>query len=47
MRQVPRYMQAYPLRESVSHRVPLRDVKAAVHKAVAADSMKVAFTPWA
>jgi hypothetical protein len=31
----------------VSHRFPLRDVKAAVHKAVAADSMKVAIAPWA
>jgi threonine dehydrogenase-like Zn-dependent dehydrogenase len=47
MRQMVRYMQAYPLREFVSHRFPLRDVEAAVHKAVAADSMKVAITPWA
>jgi hypothetical protein len=30
-----------------SHRFPLRDVEAAVHKAVAPDSMKVAITPWA
>ena len=47
MRQMARYMQSYPLREFVSHRFPLRDVEAAVHKAVAADSMKVAITPWA
>jgi threonine dehydrogenase-like Zn-dependent dehydrogenase len=47
MRQMARYMRVYPLREFVSHRFPLRDVEAAVHKAVAADSMKVAITPWA
>jgi threonine dehydrogenase-like Zn-dependent dehydrogenase len=47
MRQMARYMQAYPLREFVSHRFPLCDVEAAVHKAIAADSMKVAITPWA
>jgi threonine dehydrogenase-like Zn-dependent dehydrogenase len=47
MRQMARYMQAYPLREFVSHRFPLRDVEAAVEKAVASDSMKVAITPWA
>jgi threonine dehydrogenase-like Zn-dependent dehydrogenase len=46
MRQMARYMQAYPLREFVSHRFPLRDVEAAVQKAVAPDSMKVAITPW-
>jgi threonine dehydrogenase-like Zn-dependent dehydrogenase len=47
MRQMARYMQAYPLKEFVSHRFPLRDVEAAVHQAVAADSMKVAIMPWA
>jgi threonine dehydrogenase-like Zn-dependent dehydrogenase len=47
MRQMARYMHDHPLREFVSHRFPLRDVEAAVHKAVAADSMKVAITPWA
>jgi L-iditol 2-dehydrogenase len=47
MRQMARYMQAYPLRDFVSHRFPLRDVETALHKAVAADSMKVAITPWA
>jgi threonine dehydrogenase-like Zn-dependent dehydrogenase len=47
MRQMARYMHVYPLREFVSHRFPLRDVEAAVQKAVAPDSMKVAITPWA
>ena len=47
MRQMARYMKNYPLREFVSHRFRLRDVEAAVHKAVAADSMKVAIMPWA
>jgi threonine dehydrogenase-like Zn-dependent dehydrogenase len=47
MRQMARYMQAYPLKEFVSHRFPLREVEAAVHQAVAADSMKVAIMPWA
>jgi L-iditol 2-dehydrogenase len=46
MRQMARYMQDYPLREFVSHRFPLRDVEAAVHKSVAPDSMKVAIVPW-
>src|SRR6201997_5099536 len=47
MRQMARYMKAYPLHEFVSHRFPLRDVQAAVHKSVAPDSMKVAIMPWA
>jgi L-iditol 2-dehydrogenase len=47
MRQMVRYMKSYPLREFVSHRFPLRDVEAAVHKSVAADSLKVAIVPWA
>jgi threonine dehydrogenase-like Zn-dependent dehydrogenase len=47
MRQMKRYMQTYPLREFVSHRFPLRDVEAAVHKSVSPDSMKVAIEPWA
>jgi hypothetical protein len=34
------------LREFVSHRFPLRDVEAAVHKSIAPDSMKVAIAPW-
>jgi hypothetical protein len=40
-------MDTYPLREFVSHRFPLRDVEAAMHQAVAPDSMKVAIMPWA
>jgi L-iditol 2-dehydrogenase len=47
MRQMARYMRTYPLREFVSHRYPLRDVEAAVHKSIAPDSMKVAIAPWA
>ena len=47
MRQMARYMHTYPLREFVSHRFPLRDVEAAMHQAVAPDSMKVAIMPWA
>ena len=47
MRQMARYMKTYPLREFVSHRFPLRDVEAAVHKSVSPDSMKVAIMPWA
>ena len=46
MRQMARYMQRYPLREFVSHRFPLRDVEAAVHKSITPDSMKVAIAPW-
>jgi len=47
MRQMARYMRSYPLREFVSHRFPLREVEAAVHKSIAPDSMKVAIEPWA
>lgn len=47
MRQMARYMGHYPLREFVSHRFPLREVEAAVHKSIAPDSMKVAIAPWA
>jgi len=46
MRQMARFMRHYPLREFVSHRFPLRDVEAAVHKSIAPDSMKVAIAPW-
>jgi threonine dehydrogenase-like Zn-dependent dehydrogenase len=46
MRQMARYMRTHPLREFVSHRYPLRDVEAAVHKSIAPDSMKVAIAPW-
>jgi hypothetical protein len=47
MRQMVRYVRNYPLREFVSHRYPLREVEAAVHKSIAPDSMKVAIAPWA
>jgi threonine dehydrogenase-like Zn-dependent dehydrogenase len=47
MRQMARYMHNYPLREFVSHRFPLREVEAAVQKAIGPDSMKVAIAPWA
>jgi threonine dehydrogenase-like Zn-dependent dehydrogenase len=46
MRQMARYMNHYPLREFVSHHYALRDVEEAVHKSVAADSMKVVINPW-
>lgn len=46
MRQMARYMNLYPLRKFVSHRFPLRDVEAAVHKSIAGDSMKVVIAPW-
>lgn len=47
LRQMARYMRHYPLREFVSHRYGLQDVEAAVHKAIAQDSMKVVIDPWA
>jgi threonine dehydrogenase-like Zn-dependent dehydrogenase len=47
LRQMARYMRHYPLREFVSHRYPLREVEAAVQKAIAPDSMKVVIDPWA
>lgn len=46
MRQMARYLKHYPLREFVTHRFGLRDVQAAVQKAIAADSMKVVLEPW-
>jgi threonine dehydrogenase-like Zn-dependent dehydrogenase len=46
MRQMARYLKHYPLREFVSHRYGLRDVEAAVHKAIDPDSMKVVLEPW-
>lgn len=46
MRQLVRYMNHYPVREFVSHRFRLDDVQAAVHKAIAPDSMKVVIDPW-
>jgi threonine dehydrogenase-like Zn-dependent dehydrogenase len=47
LRQMARYMRHYPIREFVSHRYPLREVEAAVQKAIAPDSMKVVIDPWA
>jgi threonine dehydrogenase-like Zn-dependent dehydrogenase len=47
LRQMVRYMRHYPLQEIVSHRYPLREVEAAVQKAIAPDSMKVVIDPWA
>jgi len=47
LRQMARYMRQYPLRDFVSHRYPLREVEAAVQKAIAPDSMKVVIDPWA
>jgi Zn-dependent alcohol dehydrogenase len=41
-----RYMTHYPLREFVTHRFGLRDVEAAMHKSVQAESMKVVLEPW-
>ena len=47
LRQMARYMRHYPLREFVSHRYPLHEVTAAMERAMAPDSMKVAIDPWA
>jgi threonine dehydrogenase-like Zn-dependent dehydrogenase len=46
MRQMARYMKQYPLKEFVSHRFALRDVDAAMAKAMNGDSMKVVLEPW-
>jgi L-iditol 2-dehydrogenase len=47
MRQMLRYMRHYPaLREFVSHRYGLDDVRAAVEQSIAPDSMKVVIDPW-
>jgi threonine dehydrogenase-like Zn-dependent dehydrogenase len=46
MRQMARYMKHYPLREFVTHRFGLRDVQAAMHKSIEAESMKVVLEPW-
>jgi threonine dehydrogenase-like Zn-dependent dehydrogenase len=46
LRQMARYMRHYPLREFVTHRYSLKDVDAAVQKAIAPDSMKVTIDPW-
>ena len=47
LRQMARYMRHYPLSDFVSHRYPLREVEAAVQKAIPPDSMKVGIDPWA
>src|ERR1700728_1723447 len=46
MRQMARYMKHYPLQDFVTHRFGLRDVKAAMQKSMATDSMKVVLQPW-
>ncbi len=47
MRQMLRYMRQYPaLREFVSHRYGLDEVRAAVERSIAPDSMKVVIDPW-
>ena len=46
MRQMARYMNHYPLREFVTHRYPLSEAEAALHKSLEADSMKVVLEPW-
>lgn len=47
MRQMLRYIRHYPaLAEFVSHRYGLDEVRAAVEKSIAPDSMKVVIAPW-
>jgi threonine dehydrogenase-like Zn-dependent dehydrogenase len=46
MRQMGRYMKHYPLPEFVTHRYGIRDVEAAVKKAIEPESMKVVLDPW-
>jgi threonine dehydrogenase-like Zn-dependent dehydrogenase len=47
MRQMLRHLRHYPaLREFVSHRFRLDDVRAAVEQSIAPDSMKVVIDPW-
>ena len=46
MRQMARYMKQYPLGEFVTHRYGLRDVDAAMAKAIEPESMKVVLEPW-
>jgi threonine dehydrogenase-like Zn-dependent dehydrogenase len=41
-----RYMKNYPLREFVTHRFGLRDVRAAMQKSIEPESMKVVLEPW-
>jgi L-iditol 2-dehydrogenase len=46
LRQMARYRKQYPLREFVTHKYALRDVDAAMAKAIEAESMKVVLEPW-
>ena len=46
MRQMARYMKHYRLREFVTHKYALRDVDAAMAKAIEPESMKVVMEPW-
>jgi threonine dehydrogenase-like Zn-dependent dehydrogenase len=46
MRQMARYMKHYPLKDFVTHKYSLRDVDAAVKKAIEPESMKVILDPW-
>ena len=46
LRQMARYMKQYPLWEFVTHRYALRDVDAAMAKAIDSESMKVVLEPW-
>ena len=46
MRQMVRYMKHYPLKDFVTHKYSLRDVDAAVKKAIEPESMKVILDPW-
>ncbi len=46
MRQMARYLKHYPLREFVTHKFALKDVQAAMSKAIEPESMKVVLDPW-
>jgi threonine dehydrogenase-like Zn-dependent dehydrogenase len=46
MRQMARYLKHYPLREFVTHKFALKDVQAAMNKAIEPESMKVVLDPW-
>jgi len=46
MRQMARYMKHYPLGEFVTHRYALREVKVAMERAIAPESLKVVLEPW-
>ena len=46
MRQMARYLKHYPLQEFVTHKFALKDVQAAMNKAIEPESMKVVLDPW-